>query len=123
VKHIIGNVDEFPLGVGRIVEVAGREIGVYHLAEGFFAVLNICPHMHAPVCRGQLGGTYLPSKPYEMEYGLRGRVLRCPWHGWEFDVVTGQSLFGIDKRRLKSFAVDVVDGQVVLEAAPIAAAS
>jgi nitrite reductase/ring-hydroxylating ferredoxin subunit len=32
-----------------------------------------------------------PSAPGEIQYTRLGEILRCPWHGWEFDIRTGQS--------------------------------
>jgi nitrite reductase/ring-hydroxylating ferredoxin subunit len=57
----------------------------------------------------------LPGAPGEWAYGLEGRVLRCPWHGWEFDVEGGKMLFGTGNRRLTVFPVTVRDGRVFVE--------
>lgn len=57
----------------------------------------------APVCQGKLGGTALPGKVGEYKYGLDGQVVRCPWHGWEFDVTTGRSLFNPHRCRVRSY--------------------
>jgi nitrite reductase/ring-hydroxylating ferredoxin subunit len=46
--------------------------------------------------------------------GHEGEVLKCPWHGWEFDLVTGASLYTSDKRRLAGFRVTVEDDHVVV---------
>lgn len=54
----------------------------------------------------------LPSDPGELVYGLDGRVLRCPWHGWEFDVRTGESIGPVDQRDLAMFFVEVESGEV-----------
>ncbi len=45
---------------------------------------------------------------------MDGRVLRCPWHGWEFDLVTGRSLFEPSRVRVKVYQVIVEDGDVIL---------
>ena len=41
--------------------------------------------MGASMCAGSLCGTFVASAPHEMVYGRHDRVIRCPWHGWEFD--------------------------------------
>ena len=59
----------------------------------------------------------LPSQPLDYQYGLEGRVLRCPWHGWEFDLETGEKLFDPGCRaRVKTYPVAVEDGVVVVDA-------
>jgi Rieske Fe-S protein len=39
-------------------------------------------------------------------------VIRCPWHGWEFHVPSGEALFGISTRRLRKFDVEIRDDDV-----------
>jgi nitrite reductase (NADH) small subunit len=110
---------EIPPGADRIVEVHGVEIGIYNIDGEYVAVRNWCPHRGAPVCRGVRTGTMVPSPTLgTYEWGMEGRVLRCPWHRWEFDLVTGRTLFGIDKRRLIQYRVSVEDGQVYLHPRP-----
>jgi nitrite reductase/ring-hydroxylating ferredoxin subunit len=55
------------------------------------AVLNVCPHEVAPVCLGGVRGTALASMPGEYTWGREGVILACPWHGWEFDLLTGRA--------------------------------
>jgi nitrite reductase/ring-hydroxylating ferredoxin subunit len=118
-QFVLGPVEDFPPDAHPIVEAGGREIGIYHVDGRYYAVQNICPHALAPICRGTIGGTALPTAPGEpFQLGLEGRVLRCVWHGWEFDVVTGEALFGIDKRKVKTFPVAVVEGQLVVTMRP-----
>jgi len=45
---------------------------------------------------------------------MDGFVLRCPRHGWEFDIRSGEALFGIDRRRLGTFSVGVEENTVVI---------
>ncbi len=104
-------VDEIAPGTCRIVEVAGRSIGIFNVHGTFVAALNVCPHELAPVCRGRITGTMAPSQPGEFRWEGQGEILRCPWHGWEFDLLTGQAL--ADKRRhLRLFPVSVEEGTI-----------
>jgi nitrite reductase/ring-hydroxylating ferredoxin subunit len=106
-------VEDFPLGASRIVEVEGRQIGVFNSGGQFYAINNACPHALAPICLGRLTGTMLPSAPGEdYVWGMDGLVLRCIWHGWEFDIRTGETVMGTDRRRLLTFPVEVEDGHV-----------
>src|ERR1700754_137335 len=98
----LGPFSEFPDGCVRVVEVEDRSVGVVRRGSELFAILNVCPHRAAPVCEGELTGTMLPSAPGELRYGMEGLVLRCPWHGWEFDVRSGESVAGVDSRRLRT---------------------
>src|SRR6202030_1036983 len=94
-------------------------VGIYHSAGTFFAVQNLCPHALAPICLGKLTGTQPPCKPdEEPRWEMDGLVLRCIWHGWEFDVRNGQTLFGIDRRRLATFPVRVENDQVIVTLRP-----
>ncbi len=98
----------------RIVTVRGRQIGVLRVEGEFFALRNTCPHRGAPLCEGTVSGTFLPSRPHDYVYGMENRVLRCPWHGWEFDLRSGRSLFQPDEVRVKTYRVSVEDGEVFL---------
>lgn len=94
-------------GKMHIVEISGVSIGVYMDDDNAYAVRNMCPHKQAPVCRGLVGGTMQPSDPCEFKFVLDNRVLQCPWHGWEFDLRSGESLFGISNRKLKTYSIEV----------------
>jgi 3-phenylpropionate/trans-cinnamate dioxygenase ferredoxin subunit len=109
-KHPVAKVEEIPPGERKIVEVNGRSIGVFNVNGAFVAVLSVCPHEAGPVCRGRVSGTTLPSPPGEFHWGREGEILACPWHGWEFDLLTGKAL--ADKRRLRLYPVTVEDDTV-----------
>lgn len=96
------------------MHVDGRSIGVFNVHGSFYALKNSCIHDQAPVCLGTIGATYLPSAPGEYVRGMESQVLRCPWHGWEFDITTGRSLFD-PNTRLVSYPVTIEDGQLVVE--------
>jgi nitrite reductase/ring-hydroxylating ferredoxin subunit len=116
-KHVVCAADELTLGTRRIVEVEGRSIGIFNVGGSLYAILNRCPHRGAPLCRGTVGGTMLPSSPHVYVYGLEDRLLRCPWHGWEIDLATGRPLFDPERAKVRTFPVTVQDGQVVVEIA------
>jgi len=109
--HIVARVEEVPPGGRKIVRVEGREVGLFNLDGHFYALKNSCPHQGARVCLGRVVGTTLPSRVYEFRYGNEGRILRCPWHSWEYDVTTGHSVFDPNVR-VVTYPVDVVEGAV-----------
>ena len=47
---------------------------------------------------GSVHGTHRPSEVQEFVPDFAGRILRCPWHGWEFDIVTGKALYDKNSR-------------------------
>ena len=112
-RTVVGTVNEIPPGECKIVDVEGRQIGIFNVGGEFHAVRNICPHQFAPVCLGEVQGTTLPSAPGELVWGKEGQVLICPWHGWEFDLMTGRSLFD-PKVSLKTYPVEVDGAEVIL---------
>ncbi len=107
----VARVSELTPGSMKLVEVKGLSIGLFNVHGEFVAVLNLCPHELAPVCRGRLGGTTLPSPPGEYRWGREGEIIACPWHGWEFDLLTGKALADA-KARLKRYDVVVEDDVV-----------
>lgn len=49
----------------------------------------------------------MPSDPGEYVWSREGEILRCPWHGWEFDITTGRSIFNPHRVRVKAYDVTV----------------
>jgi nitrite reductase (NADH) small subunit len=93
---------------GRVVaRVNGREVGVISDGNGALrGIRNRCPHHGGPLCLGRV------SERVEGEPGVYAlvdrRTLRCPWHGWEFDLETGACL---DEPSLRAAVYPVrVDG-------------
>ena len=103
---VVCHAHDLAPGERRIVDAGRFSIGVFNLDGRFYALMNVCPHQGAPLCLGHIHGTYRPSPVHRFDRALDGRVLRCPWHGWEFDVVTGKGLY--DRTgRVATFQVDV----------------
>ena len=106
-RHVVGTVAEIPPGERKIVEVEGRSIGVFNVRGTFYALRNSCPHQAAPLCRGSVKGMTIAPSPGEYAYVREGEILRCPWHGWEFDLTNGRSIFNPHKVRVRSYKVTV----------------
>lgn len=104
----VGSASDLKPGERRLVEVRGHSLGVFNVNGAYVAALNLCPHELAPVCRGRIGGTTLPSPPGEWRWGRAGEILACPWHGWEFDLTTGRALAN-PRVRLRTYPVTVED--------------
>jgi len=112
-NHVVGTVSELSPGERKIVEIEGRSIGVFNVSGEFYAIRNRCAHQGGPLCEGLLTGFLDSDAPGEYTYTRKGEVLRCPWHGWEFDVKTGQSWWDPASTRSRSYDVDVVSGEEV----------
>jgi 3-phenylpropionate/trans-cinnamate dioxygenase ferredoxin subunit len=106
-SHVVAAADELPPGSRRIIEVEGRSIGVFNVDGRFYALRNACPHQGAPLCLGSIGGTMVESQPGEYRWEREGEILRCPWHGWEFDLTDGKSVFNPHRTRVRSYRVSV----------------
>ena len=113
-QYRVGRVEDVRRDRCRVVEVEGRRIGVLAVGDAFYAVHDRCPHMGASVCAGTVSGTFVAGPPHQLVYGRHDGVIRCPWHGWEFDLGTGRSLLEPDRVGLKTYEVTVEDGEVVL---------
>jgi nitrite reductase (NADH) small subunit len=67
-------VDELPPGTVRELYIEGKAVAVANVAGKIFAINNTCLHRGGPLGQGL----------------LEGKVVTCPWHGWQFDVTTGR---------------------------------
>lgn len=109
----VATVAEVPPGRRKIVTIGDLSIGIFNVGGRLVAYLNVCPHELAPICLGHVRGTTLPSPPGEWRWGREGEILACPWHGWEFDLLTGVALFG-NRPRLRAFPVSAEGDTVYL---------
>ena len=117
-EHTIATEDEIDEG-GRITaQVEGREITLFRIDDEFYAYTNWCAHQSGPICEGVLTGTRKATVDkdagtIEISWCREGKILSCPWHGWEYDVVTGECL---SKRgvELPAHPVEIRDGEVII---------
>jgi nitrite reductase/ring-hydroxylating ferredoxin subunit len=114
-RYVVAAVEEIPPGGRKIVEVAGRSIGVFNLSGEFFALRNRCPHQGGPLCEGRTWGLLEAQVPGEFEYTRAGEILTCAWHGWEFDIRTGQSWCEPERLRVRRYEVSVEPGNALID--------
>jgi 3-phenylpropionate/trans-cinnamate dioxygenase ferredoxin subunit len=90
--------------------VRGREVGIFNVDGTYYALANRCPHAGGPLCRGIIGPLVRSDGPGTYRLTREREFLRCPWHGWEFDIRTGQSWCDPNSVRARQFAVTVLPG-------------
>lgn len=116
-EHVVAHVDDLTDGDRITVQLEGREISVFNVDGEYYAYTNWCPHQSGPVCEGMVSGTWDAtvddqSRAITREWGREGEILNCPWHGWEFDIRTGESL--AQNLKLISHDISVRDDEVVV---------
>jgi nitrite reductase (NADH) small subunit len=117
-EHIVATIDEIPIGQRKTVQIEGRSIGIFNINGEFYALRNVCPHQGAQVCLGSVGGmTVCGDKASgtlkELRLEKQGEILRCPWHGWEFDIKTGKSIFNPQEFYIKNYPVTLGQSSIV----------
>lgn len=123
-RVVVGPAAEFPAGTRRIVvPFRGRAgVGVFNVNGTYHALRNLCPHKAGPLCTGRVSGRVVADAPptaeeTNLDLVREGEIIRCPWHLWEFDILTGLCLVD-PKMRVKTYPVSVEDGKVVVYADP-----
>src|SRR5262245_20325446 len=113
-KHVVARVDEIPPGSRRRVHVEGRAIAVFNVEGAYHAARNACPHQGGPLPGGMIVGWSSSSGPGCFEYDASRKLVKCPWHGWEFELATGQSWFDPRRERVRRYPVTVEGGEALL---------
>lgn len=110
-KHFACGVSEIPAGAAKIVDLKSRSIGIFNVKGSFHALLNVCPHRGAALCEGPICGTTRPTEGRDFVYDREGEIVRCAWHGWEFDIRSGEFLVN-PRIRARTYQVSV-EGEAV----------
>jgi 3-phenylpropionate/trans-cinnamate dioxygenase ferredoxin subunit len=104
-RHVVATLAELPPGSRRRVAVGGREIVLFNVAGEIFALADRCPHQGGRLSEGRLVGLVEAAEPGRYGWSRPDEIIRCPWHGWEFDLRTGQSR--CEPARLRTRAYEV----------------
>ena len=91
----IAGESECPPGTSIERVAANAMVALANVDGHLYAIDGLCPHQGGPLGTG----------------ALCGKVLTCPWHGWQFDVATGQHRYSANVRQ-QSYDVKVENGRV-----------
>ena len=107
-RHVVARIGEIPEGGRKLVDLGGIPVGVFHVDGEYFAILNRCPHQAAPLADGHLWpGLLVADRPGEYVNRQDIPIISCIWHGWEFDLRTGQSVCDPQRLRVRNYDVQV----------------
>jgi apoptosis-inducing factor 3 len=95
----VASLDEVPAGQPKLVELDGMRIVLARVGDLVYACGDVCTHRGGPLSEGKLNGTRLA----------------CPWHGWMYDVRTGQCLFPGRGASVPSYPVRLEADQILVE--------
>lgn len=118
-SYSVAGAEELSDGERLLVTVDGREIVLFQQQDEYYAYANWCPHQGGPCGNGDLTGTIADAQfdrdelTTTVTWGRDGEILNCPWHGWEFDVQTGESLSRAGAK-LREYDVTVEDGEIIV---------
>lgn len=114
-KFVVARTEDVVPGKAFMAVVKGRQIGIFNLDGDYFALLNRCPHQGAELCKGRVTHLVQSQKAGEVEVSREGEFLKCPWHGWEFDIRTGQSWCDPGSMYVRQFGVKVEPGETLVK--------
>ena len=99
---------EITEGGVRIVRSGRTEIGVIRHGGKYYAYRNLCPHQGGPACEGllmnQVVDLIAPDRTYQGQTFGDELHFVCPWHGYEYDMKTGECV-GDRKLKLRKYEV------------------
>ncbi|MES2171900.1 MAG: Rieske (2Fe-2S) protein [Actinomycetota bacterium] len=113
-RYVVCKSDELQPGGRQIVTVRGREIGVFNVGGKYHAITNRCPHHQAPLCLGPVTTEMAGSDVGEYRLQDDVKVIRCPWHSFEFNMDTGRNIAEPDRFRVAVYKIDREDEDIVV---------
>ena len=88
----VGRLDDFREGRGAAVRLDDKRVAIFKIGGRLHAIQDSCPHMGASLADGRVE---------------QGAVV-CHWHGWRFDLKSGQG----DRRKETGFCAKVYEVKV-----------
>ena len=85
----VAHINDLKEGMGKVVTANGKPIALFLVDGKCYAIDNTCVHRGGP-----LGEGFLDKN-----------IVTCPWHGWEYDITTGQCT--IAGAKVHSYKVEV----------------
>ena len=107
-EWLVGKASEIKEGDRKVVTAGKREIGIFHKDGAFYAYSNTCLHQGGPACEGILINNVVdmiaPDRTYQGQtFGDEVHFV-CPWHGYEYDLKTGECI-GDRKQKLRKYDI------------------
>jgi len=93
----VARKDELEPGRGKTVDVAGTPVALFNVGGTYYALHNTCRHRGGPLGEGELSNS----------------VVTCPWHGWQYDVTTGEKVAN-PEIRVEKFEVRVEGDDILV---------
>ena len=100
--HLLGTRDELLARAPFAVKIERHRVAVFHHEGRFRAISDICNHRGGPLSEGR----------------LHGEFVMCPWHAWEYSVITGKGPAGYDEEQVPVYAVEERADGVYLKLPP-----
>jgi NAD(P)H-dependent nitrite reductase small subunit len=91
-------LDEIPADRGKECVAGGRVVALFRAGDAVVAIDGICPHAGGPLAQGM----------------VRGEVVTCPWHGWQYNICSGKHQLN-PRICVDTFRASVEDGKVYVE--------
>ncbi len=88
--HLLGTRDDLLARVPFATKIERHRVAVFHYEGRFRAISDICNHRGGPLSEGR----------------LHGEFVMCPWHAWEYSVITGKGPAGYDEEQVPVYAVE-----------------
>lgn len=97
----VGRIEDLPEGRVKTVTARTTSICLVHFDGQWAAMNNHCPHQKGPLGEGSI------------EKGIDDKCwIRCPWHGWDFDPLTGTPPGGHEDSGQQMYPLDIRDGEI-----------
>ena len=112
-KHVVAALGEVAPGTSKRVSAGGRDIALFNIAGEYFALANKCPHESGSLCEGKIIGLAAADEPGKYRIERDGEFVKCSWHGWEFDIRTGQSWCDPANTRVRAYDTAVEAGEAL----------
>ena len=113
--HDVCAADDVAPGQMIPVRAGDTNVVVVRTRRGdLHALVDRCIHQGGPLSRGRLQDAVDGDRPGEYREDTGRMIVKCPWHGFEYDVVTGCALFDA-RRRVRALSVREEDGRVLVE--------
>lgn len=101
--HRLGTKDDLLARAPFAVKLDRHDIAVFYHEGAFRAISNSCNHKGGPLSQGR----------------LHGEFVMCPWHAWEYSVITGKGPEGYGEDAAGVFAVEERSDGVFVQTPPV----